>query len=60
MARIIYKVTENLMLDANRIEVIRCKDCKWYDNIGCALIIVDEEDRPKPDDFCSYGERKEE
>lgn len=41
-------------------ELIRCKDCKWYDNIGCALIIVDEEDRPKPDDFCSYGERKEE
>lgn len=41
-----------------RVEVVRCKDCKWYDNIGCALIIVDEEDRPKPDDYCSYGERK--
>lgn len=42
------------------VEVVRCKDCKWYDNIGCALIIVDEEDRPKPDDYCSYGERRAE
>ena len=48
------------------VEVVRCKNCKWYqiriwdDNTpvyDCrkthALLDV------KPDDFCSYGERKD-
>ena len=48
------------------VEVVRCKDCKWYqirkwdDNkpqYDCrkthALLNV------KPNDFCSYGERRE-
>lgn len=50
----------DLLYALPKTEVVRCKDCRWYDNIGCALIIVDEEDRPKPDDYCSYGERKKE
>lgn len=47
------------------IEVVRCKDCKWFemDNTGgaycnhptCGLFNGYE-----PDAFCSYGERKEE
>ena len=41
------------------VEVIRCKDCKWRGEPGCAVYIVDESDRPKDDDFCSWGERKE-
>ena len=39
--------------------VIRCKDCKWFNGIGCAISIVDDSDKPKYDDYCSYGERKE-
>ena len=48
------------------VEVVRCKDCKWYQ------IREWEEDKPEydcrkthalldvePDDFCSYGERKD-
>lgn len=48
--------------------VVRCKDCKWFaDNndgswFGCWLfqtIQIIPEDTPKPDDFCSYGERRD-
>ena len=48
--------------------VVRCKECKWFaDNndggwFGCWLfqtIRIIPEDAPKPDDFCSYGERKD-
>lgn len=48
--------------------VVRCKDCKWFaDNnggewFGCQMfqvVLITPEDAPKPDDFCSYGERKE-
>lgn len=42
------------------VPVIRCKDCKWFGKIGCAVNIVDESDEPEEDDFCSWGERKEE
>ena len=44
--------------DAPSIDIVRCKECKWRDNIGCALEIVDDSDKPKDDDFCSYGERR--
>lgn len=37
--------------------VVYCKDCKHYD-IGGSCIICGFQSR-KPDDFCSYGERKE-
>lgn len=48
--------------------VVRCKDCKWFaDNnggqwYGCQMFQVvwnTPEDAPKPDDFCSYGERRD-
>ena len=51
------------------VPVVRCKDCKWFaDNnggywYGCQMFQVvrnTPEDAPKPDDFCSYGERKDE
>lgn len=50
-------------------EVVRCKNCKWFaDNnggewYGCKMfhvVRITPEDAPKPGDFCSYGERREE
>ena len=40
-------------------EIIRCKDCKWFGEIGCAIEIVDDSDRPNENDFCSFAERKD-
>jgi hypothetical protein len=49
--------------------VVRCKNCKWFaDNnggewYGCKMfhvVRITPEDAPKPDDFCSYGERRKE
>nr|DAM19067.1 MAG TPA: RRN7 Zinc-finger of RNA-polymerase I-specific TFIIB, Rrn7 [Caudoviricetes sp.] len=36
--------------------VVRCKDCKY--EFGGSCILCGFQSR-KPDDFCSYGERKE-
>lgn len=44
---------------ADVVEVVRCKDCKWRNKAGCALEIVDDSDKPSDDDYCSYGERKD-
>ena len=53
----------------NFVEVVRCKDCKHYvqflqDKKECRCTIFSGcYDRPyptEPDDFCSYGERREE
>ena len=53
------------------VEVVRCKDCKYYcqDKINGVICRHPELDfdiecydhwiNTKPDDFCSYGERKE-
>lgn len=48
----------NALPSAEAVEVVRCRDCKWYGHIGCAIEIKDDSDRPKPDDFCSFGERR--
>ena len=45
------------------VEVVRCKDCQsgcklWFSDKGvnfCRKLGIDV----KPDDFCSYGERKD-
>ena len=51
--------------------VVRCKDCKHYRNYPNGLCYIHTEPKPnarghsgnavcvEPDDFCSYGERKE-
>ncbi len=39
--------------------LVRCKNCKWFNDFGCAIQIADDSDKPKDNDFCSFGERKE-
>lgn len=41
------------------VEVVRCKDCKWFEKPGCAILIVDDSDKPSKNDFCSFGERRD-
>lgn len=38
------------------IEVVRCKDCKFYGNGDCSVQSVRS---MYPNDYCSYGERRE-
>ena len=46
------------------VPVVRCKDCAHYDMGVCLKIYSDGNVHPeawqsrKPEDFCSYGERK--
>ena len=66
-----------LMADAptvDAVEVVRCKDCRYYFHFGKTSLLVDgknvkagwcqrrikydEEFRMPPDGFCSYGKRK--
>lgn len=41
------------------IEVVRCRDCKWFGDVGCAIMIADDSDKPTEDDYCSFAERKD-
>ena len=68
---LVHAKLQKLVADAPTVDavpVVRCRDCKWYaDNnhgewFGCQMynaIIAAPEDAPKPDDFCSYDERRE-
>lgn len=38
--------------------VVRCRDCKWFGNSDCAILIVDDSDKPGEDDFCSFASRR--
>lgn len=38
----------------NAVEVVRCRDCKKFKTYGCRMVASGY------DDFCSYGERKDE
>lgn len=41
------------------VEVVRCKDCKHFDGSYSYPICCRWEETIKPDDYCSYGEKKE-
>ena len=44
------------------VPVVRCRECKWLqedDDIGHCDNPDGLDNYAKPDDFCSYGERKE-
>lgn len=43
------------------VSVVRCKDCRYYKSDGGAMMVCDVSDIVvNDDDFCSYGERREE
>ena len=44
------------------VPVVRCRECKWWqedDDIGHCDNPDGLDNYAKPDDFCSYGKRKE-
>ena len=46
---------------APSIDIVRCKECKRWNTNGCHLDVGECEwafYMTKPDDYCSYGERK--
>ena len=52
-------------LTADVVEVVRCKDCKYYEplnaNVHCkgyCNYVEDLSDIVRPSDYCSYGEMK--
>lgn len=47
-----FDVEEMPTIDA--APVVRCKDCKFWENGDCYRLELS-----RPDDFCSYGERRE-
>ena len=51
--------TVKLAPTIDAVPVVRCKDCKWFNRFGCAVEIVDFTDRPTENDYCSFGERKD-
>ena len=47
---------------ADVVEVVRCRDCKWYHYGHCTRLINTIESSfifNGPMEYCSYGERKE-
>lgn len=75
MREIIFKITDEGEL-IPMAEVVRCKDCKWWEphtqcgfdydndeyNDYCGLLVPDDDYYAftrKANDFCSYGERRE-
>lgn len=42
------------------VEVVRCKDCRWWLTAGCAFRKDAIPLLPEANDFCSHGERKDE
>lgn len=50
-------LTKVLIDDAPSIDIVRCKDCKYWVSDGGALMKCDiHKDPTVPDHYCSYGE----
>lgn len=49
---------EHYLPQGNLIAVTRCRECIWWNHAGCAIRIVDDSDKPKETDFCSFSERR--
>lgn len=48
------RLAQNLIDRGDYVAVVRCRDCKNWKNGDCFRIEL-----TRPDDFCSYGERRD-
>lgn len=59
---VVYEILDDLPA-ADVVPVVRCKDCRkcihdsLFGQLWCNMTLVTR--RVKPDDFCSYGKRKD-
>ena len=58
---------DNCETREDAVEVVRCKDCKWFDPVRqecCGNVVTDNEGGAdftinfEENDFCSFGERR--
>lgn len=60
-----HHIIKYVLPTVDAVPVVRCKDCKHYDMGVCLKIYSDGNAHPeawqsrRPEDFCSYGERKD-
>lgn len=59
-------LAEAIIRDAPSIDIVRCKECKWYGRRnkarfyrGTDCLRIGGIGTTTPDSFCSYGERSE-
>ena len=45
-------------LSADKVEVVRCGDCRFLMPSGLCTVFADECIRPSVSDFCSHGQRR--
>lgn len=60
---VIRKILEKGMIELPQeyVSAVRCKDCRHYESDGGAFMVCSITDMvTDDDDFCSYGERREE
>ena len=51
---IVDEVLEDVGASVDAVEVVLCKDCRYWENGDCYRLELSRQD-----DFCSYGERKD-
>lgn len=46
-----------ICIDNNEfVKVIRCRNCRWFNTLGCAIDINDDTDKPGENDYCSFAD----
>ena len=68
----LHEIVDNALKGRDLVEVVRCKDCRYYDNKNCkeglGYCMREQDDGFyynalhgvfKDNDYCSYGERKD-
>jgi hypothetical protein len=57
-AKILAMIDHEPTIDA--VEVVRCKDCRYRKKVGTLYYCELDEFNVQDEDFCSWGERREE
>ena len=55
--RITYKV---LIDEMPFIEIVRCKECRYFQKLNCAMYDLDLSEQATENDFCSRGKKRDE